>query len=92
MDFELLELPSTHETYVARPFESAPCKTAPYEERADWSARYVSWYLQRVDADGPARADVSATHIYEVEFNSCVLDPQLYEQQTQRELTAETVH
>ena len=90
MDFELLELPSTHETYVARPFESAPSRSASYFDRADWSARYVSWFLQQIDVDGPVRADVSATHLYQIEFNSCLLDPQLYEQQTQEELVADT--
>ena len=46
MDFELLDLPSAHDTHVARPFESPPSKSASYFDRADWSARYVTWFLQ----------------------------------------------
>lgn len=91
MDFELLETPSAHAAYAARPFESAPSRSASYFDRADWSARYVSWYLQQIDIEGQARADVAATHLYEVEYNSCLLDPQLYERQTQEELSSQTV-
>ena len=91
MDFELLDLTSTHEAYIARPFESPPSKSASYFDRADWSARYVSWYLQQIDVEGLERADINATHLYQVEFNSCLLDPQLYEQQTQQELAADRV-
>lgn len=93
MDFELLDLPSAHDTHVARPFESPPSKSASYFDRADWSARYVTWFLQQIDVDGPARADVGPTHLYQVEFYSCLLDPKLYEQQTQGELvTAAVLH
>lgn len=44
-----------------------------------------------IDVDGPARADVGPTHLYQVEFYSCLLDPQLYEQQTQEELVVAAV-
>lgn len=91
MDFELRDLPSAHDAYVARPFESAPSKSASYFDRADWSTRYVSWYLGQIEADDPSPADVRSTHLYQVEFNSCLLDPQLYEQQTQQELVSGAV-
>ena len=39
MDFELLELPSSHEPYVARPFESAPSRSASYFDRVEMIER-----------------------------------------------------
>ena len=72
---------------LARPDESAPPSTAPYEERAAWSERYVAWYLtQAPSLAGAAPSDVDATHRYEVEFNTCVLDPQEYERDTRVEI------
>lgn len=75
--------------HPGRPIDYAPPKTASFEERADWSERYVRWYLGQIETQGALPSDVQPTHLYQVEFQSCVLDPQLYEQQTQQELAAE---
>ena len=75
--------------HPGRPIAPAPQRTAPYEERADWSERYVRWYLGQMETEGALPADVQPTHLYQVEFNACVLDPELYEQQTQADLAAE---
>lgn len=75
--------------HPGRPIAYAPPKSAPYEERAEWSERYVRWYLGQVETSGALPKDVMPTHLYQVEFQSCVMDPELYEQQTQQELAAE---
>ncbi|WP_395647827.1 hypothetical protein [Terricaulis sp.] len=75
--------------HPGRPIADAPPKTAPYAERAEWSERYVRWFLGQVETNGVLPKDVLPTHLYQVEFQYCVLDPQLYEQQTQQELAAE---
>jgi hypothetical protein len=72
---------------LSPPSDPPPPRTAPYEERAAWSERYVAWYLaQAPRLDGARPSDVEPTHRYEVEFNSCVLDPQEYARDTRVEL------
>lgn len=73
---------------VSRPLDTAPPRTAPYEQRAEWSERYVTWYLSQMPLVEGSASDIDPTHRYEVEFNSCVLDPQEYERDTQFELEA----
>jgi hypothetical protein len=76
-----------------RPEDPAPSANAPYEQRADWSERYVAWFIAHTPQPREALpSDVEPTHRYEVEFNSCVLDPQRYELQTQAELTPHVLH
>lgn len=75
--------------HPGRPIDYAPPKTASYEERADWSERYVRWFLGQVETEGTLPKDAMPTHLFQVEFNYCMLDPQLYEEQTQKELAAE---
>jgi hypothetical protein len=70
---------------VARPSERAPHRTASAEDRAEWSERYVAWFIAQTPG-GPLPADISPTHRYEVEFAYCMLDPQRYERETQQEL------
>ena len=91
MDPELIDL-STAFDKTPRPLEDAPPRTAPYEERAAWSDRYVNWFIAQTSPEGPLPPDVQPTHQYMVEFNTCVLDPQEYERQTQAELTEHVVH
>jgi hypothetical protein len=78
--------------FALRPTDPAPPAYASYEERADWSERYVSWFLTQSAPHGALPADVDPSHRYQVEFNSCVLDPQAYERHTHAELPPQTVH
>lgn len=73
-------------------FEAPPTAAAPYEERAEWSARYVSWLMDRTAQEGALPPDVRDTHLYEVEFNSCVIDPQAYVRTITEERQPEMVH
>jgi hypothetical protein len=68
------------------PVSAAPSAGAPYEVRAAWSTNYVSWYIAQTPQQGATPTDVRATHRFEVEFQSCVVDPQAYERETQGEL------
>lgn len=71
-----------------RPREPAPHKTASMEERADWSERYVAWFISQTPEETLLPDDVSPSHRYEVELAYCKLDPQQYEQETSAELDA----
>lgn len=75
-----------------RPIDPAPPRTAPYETRAAWTELYVAWYLAHTPLISSLPADVDRMHAYEVEFNSCVLDPQEYERDTSEELQSRTLH
>lgn len=66
----------------------APQRSASFEQRAAWSEPYVTWFIEQVDEQASWAADVSATHRYQVEFNSCAIDPEAYERQTRQELEA----
>ncbi|MEZ6022340.1 MAG: hypothetical protein R3C16_02755 [Hyphomonadaceae bacterium] len=68
--------------------DEPPAADAPYEERAAWSERYVKWYITHAPQEGPTPIDVSPTHRYEVEFNTCVLNPRAYARDTHEELAA----
>lgn len=92
MDAELMDIGRTLTTIPQRPLDPAPPRSAPYEVRAEWSERYVAWLIWRTPVEGPLPKDVGATHRYEIEFSSCVMDPQTYERQTQDEVLPETVH
>jgi hypothetical protein len=78
--------------FSLRPSDPAPPAYASYEERANWSERYVSWFLTQSRPQGAMPIDIDPSHRYQVEFNSCVLDPQAYEHDTQSELSPEAVH
>lgn len=92
METQLRDAGEALATIVSRPMDPAPPRFASYEERAEWSERYVAWYLAHAPLSGSLPPDVDASYRYQVEFTSCVLDPQLYERQTQQELTPVTVH
>lgn len=92
MDVELMDVGRTLTDPGTRPIEDAPPRSAPYETRAAWSERYVAWFIERVEPEGARPSDVPPTHEYTVEFNTCVLDPQEYERQTQAELISQTMH
>lgn len=64
----------------------APPASAPYEVRAEWAEEYVPEVLAAMDVDGDEPDDVRPTHLFEVEFNSCVLDPPEYERETESEI------
>jgi len=72
-----------------RPATPAPQATASFEAREDWCAKYAQWYVARTPAANVAPSDVAPTHRFEVEFNSCKLDPQSYERDTLAEVTRE---
>ncbi len=69
-----------------RPREPAPHRSAPTEERAEWSERYVAWFIAQTPQEGPLPPDISPTRRYEVEYAYCMLDPQRYERETQEEM------
>jgi hypothetical protein len=75
-----------------RPLTSAPSATAPYEVRAAWSRDYVAWFIMQTPQDGALPSGVRSTHRFEIEFEACVPDPQLYERQTLAELRQKRVH
>lgn len=76
----------------ARPASSAPSADAPYDVRAAWSQDYVAWFIAQTPQDGALPPDVRATHRFEIEFETCVNDPQTYERQTLGELRQRKVH
>jgi hypothetical protein len=92
MDAQLMDVGRTLTSIVTRPTDPAPPRSAPYETRADWSERYVRWFLAQTPVSLTLPADIEPTHLYEVEFNSCVRDPQRYEKMTTEELSDETMH
>jgi hypothetical protein len=92
MDPELADLNSVFDKTSPPPLGSAPPANAPYEERAAWSERYVTWFIAQTAPEGPLPPDVAPTHEYMVEFNTCVLDPETYERQTKAELAKPPVH
>lgn len=76
-----------------RPNDPPPARTAPYEIRAEWSERYVNWLIAQTPTDGPMPFDVPPSHRYQVEFFSCVMDPQTYARRTAQEpAMTETMH
>lgn len=94
MDTELLRTTDLARTPIAsRPEEPPPPASASYEERADWSERYVGWFIAQTPLrDEPLPPDVEPTHRYEVEFNYCMLDPRRYERETEAELSRRLLH
>ncbi len=94
MDARLQE--RTHRAVEAQarlPDDPAPPASAPYDERADWSAAYVTWFIAHTPQTHDLPDDVSPTHRYQVEFNYAVLDPQRYVRETQHELESkQTFH
>ena len=75
-----------------RPALSAPSADAPYDVRAEWSRDYVAWFIAQTPQDGASPQDVRDTHRFEIEFETCVSDPQTYERQTAGELSRLSVH
>jgi len=70
---------------VARPDGPAPAATAAFEQRETWCEKYTTWLITNTPAPTPRPADVRASQHFEVEFNSCKLDPQTYESDTRAE-------
>lgn len=89
MQTELME-PARFEQ--ARPTSSPPSADAPYDVRAQWSSDYVAWFIAQVPQDGALPQDVRDTHLFEIEFETCVADPQNYERQTLAELRQRAIH
>jgi len=89
MVFGLFSGGRAHSDDSARPTARAPVRTASCKKRTQWSEEYVGWVMDRMLRQGPLPTDVHSTHDYEVEFNSCVLDPRGYETQTQGEFDYE---
>jgi hypothetical protein len=77
---------------LAPPFDAPPSAQARYEDRAEWSARFVTWVLSETPQEGTTPIDVRATHLYEIEFNSCVADPEAYAREIEDELRPQRVH
>jgi hypothetical protein len=77
MDAELLDFGRTG-LDSSLIYDDPPRADAPYEERAEWSAHYVGWIVGTVPLEGQLPKDVRPTQRYEVEFNSCVADPDAY--------------
>ncbi len=78
--------------FEARPAASAPSAEAPYDLRAAWSSDYVAWFIAQTPQDGALPPDARDTHRFEIEFTTCVSDPQAYERQTMAELRDRRVH
>lgn len=74
------------------PPSNPPSATAPYDVRAVWSDLYVRWVIAETPQDGASPPDARATHRYEVEFNSCVADPQAYMRAVEAALPPEMLH
>lgn len=87
MDHELAEFGRT-----TLPPSNPPSADAPYDMRAAWSDLYVRWLIEETPQEGLSPTDVRATHRYEVEFNSCVADPQAYVRAVEEELPREVLH
>ncbi len=85
MDLELVEFGRAKSD--TPPSDPPPSADAPYAERAEWSARYVTWLVEHTQPDGPLPTDVRATHLYEIEFISCVEDPEAYMRNVEPEAT-----
>jgi hypothetical protein len=77
------------QTQAERPDSPAPQATASFEARESWCQKYAEWFVERTPPANVAPSDVAPTRRFEVEFNSCKLDPQRYERDTLAELTHE---
>jgi hypothetical protein len=69
-----------------RPSEAAPQATASFEAREAWCLDYAHWFVATTPAPEVHPADVAPNHRFEVELNSCKLDPQAYERDTLAEI------
>ena len=76
----------------ARPASSAPSADEPNDVRAAWSTDYVTWFITQTPQQGALPADARDTHRFEIEFQTCVSDPQAYERQTLAELRQRRPH
>ncbi len=72
-----------------RPDIAAPTASAPAMERQAWCQQYAAWFVAHTQDPSPA-PDQRATHRFEVELNSCTLDPQAYQRQTMSEIVHTT--
>ena len=62
-----------------------PRVSAPYEERARWARQYGGHVVREFGARLPPvelPPDVRPTHLYEIEFQSAVMNPAEYFRQT----------
>jgi hypothetical protein len=75
------------EALPAKPATPPPAASAAFEQREAWCEVYAAWFMAITPATSasPAPADVRQSHEFEVEFSSCKLDPQQYEQDTREE-------
>jgi hypothetical protein len=68
-----------------RPEAPPPSASASFEQREAWCEQFASWFVASTPQTAPAPADVRQTHEFEVEFNSCKIDPARYERDTRTE-------
>lgn len=73
-----------------RPATAAPAAGAPVEQRQAWCQQYAAWFVSHTPPVQGEAPDARATHRFEVELNSCTLDPQAYERQTLAQVTTTT--
>ena len=73
----------------SRPDDPPPAATASFDQRESWCEQYTAWFIASTPPQATiaqaAPSDVNVSHEYEVEFNSCKLDPREYERQTHAE-------
>jgi hypothetical protein len=73
------------DTPPQKPLSAAPAASAPFEQREQWCEQFASWFVASTPQNSAAPADVRQTHEFEIEFNSCKIDPQEYERDTRAE-------
>lgn len=73
------------DTPLQRPDTPPPPASASFEQREAWCEQFANWFVASTPQTTPAPADVRATHEFEIEFNSCKLDPERYALDTRTE-------
>lgn len=73
-----------------RPDTPAPAASAPIQQRQAWCQQYAAWFVSHTPPAQGDAPDARATHRFEVELNSCTLNPQAYERQTVAEVNTTT--
>lgn len=67
-----------------RPEAPPPAAAAPFAQREAWCQQFAAWFVASTPQT-PAPPDVRDGHEFQIEFNSCKLDPQRYERDTRTE-------
>lgn len=74
------------QTRTERPDTQPPSAAEAFETREAWCQQYAAWFVEHTPTSNSPATGVSPTHRYEVEFNSCKLDPRQYERDTRAEI------